>query len=221
MFHRHFFYSDNAAGGTGAGTSTAASAASAEPTVPKSRLDEEAQKRRSLEAEVGQLKSRLEESGKIGEELDRVRKGEESWKDKYKALEGQISRSSAARKAGIDDDEGVEIAHVLFQRQPADKRGTFEDWLGGLAKEGAEVPKPLQPYITKKTEGRQEAGGGGQAAGAASGGSPFMPRPAVPSGAPSGKSSWDPSVMGTVLEKARQGDPAAMEQLRKATGRTK
>lgn len=208
MFYRGLFYSDGAAGGANPTPNPA------EPTVPKARLDEEAQRRRALEVELGQLRGKLDESGKIGEELDRVRKGEESWKEKYKALEGQIARSSAARKAGIDDDEGVEIAHVLFQRAPADKRGTFEDWLGGLRKEGAEVPKPLQPYL-KKAEAAQEPSAGGQTGGG------FLPRPAVPSGAPTGKASWDPNVMGEVLKRAQQGDLAAIEQLRKATGRTK
>lgn len=52
-------------------------------------------------------------------------------------------------RAGIDDDDGAEVARLLFGKIPADQRpkGGLVEWIGTMRADPAKTPKPLAPYL--------------------------------------------------------------------------
>ena len=66
-----------------------------------------------------------------------------------RARKCSICERLALHRAGIGDDDGQEVARLLWSRLPAEgKPKTIEEWVGGLRAEGAVVPKPLAAYLT-------------------------------------------------------------------------
>jgi hypothetical protein len=78
-------------------------------------------------------------------------------------LEGKLAEITAAREAdtarwgeelalaevGLADQLGRDVARAVYQRLPEQDRPTLPDFARGLSKEGADIPKPLQPYFTR------------------------------------------------------------------------
>lgn len=78
------------------------------------------------------------------------------------ALRSQLAELTAARAAetaswgeekelmrsGLLDDEGRDVARLLYQRTPESERPkSIGEWIGGLRAEGATIPRALQPYL--------------------------------------------------------------------------
>lgn len=82
----------------------------------------------ALEAEVGTHKTAAETAaGELGALRDRF----------------------DLHRAGITDDDGAEVARMLYQRVPAEQRpaGGLAEWVAGFREAPDTAPKPLSPYL--------------------------------------------------------------------------
>lgn len=106
--------------------------------VPYGRFNEVLQQRNELkaqweQADVDGLRSRATE-------LEQALEAERSGRAEDRALFG----------AGLTDPEGQAVARFLYGRLEEKPEGGMGAWLSSLSAEGAEVPKPLAPYMAQQ-----------------------------------------------------------------------
>ncbi len=82
---------------------------------------------------------------------------------KATTLEAQLAELTTARQAdaarwseelaladvGLTDPVGRDVARVVYGRLPEKDRPAIADYVRSLSAEGADVPKPLQPYFSR------------------------------------------------------------------------
>ncbi len=168
-------------------------AEAAKGPVPYERFAALVAEKRALKAkasEVDTMRAQLAELGKRAETAEAaLTAGRSEWTER-----------TALIRAGIDDDDGIEVARSIYARQPAEGRKPMEEWIAALKVEGASVPKPLAPYLTAATTTATKAG----------------PKPAAPQGqAPSAGGALTPEVIKQAYAAvaARPGDTAAVARL--------
>ena len=131
------------AGATGGGGDDTPEAAAKQP-VPYERFAAVVAERKALRSQVAgtaDLQAKLDAATKRADAAESaLASGRQEWEER-----------SALWKAGVDDDDGIDVARTLYGRLPADKRPTMSEWIAGLKAEGATVPKPLAPYLAQQT----------------------------------------------------------------------
>lgn len=122
--------------------STTTHADTAQGPVPYTRFAEVAQERAALKAQVATLtesaakfEAAAKDAAEARAELDRLR--------------SDYAERTALTKSGITDEDGQDVARLLYGRLPAEgKPKSIGEWVGALRAEGATVPKPLAPYLS-------------------------------------------------------------------------
>jgi hypothetical protein len=130
------------AGAGGGGGDDTPEAAAKQP-VPYERFAAVVAERKALRSQVAgtaDLQAKLDAATKRATDAEAaLASGRQEWEER-----------SALWKAGVDDDDGIDVARTLYGRLPADKRPTMSEWIAGLKAEGATVPKPLAPYLAQQ-----------------------------------------------------------------------
>jgi hypothetical protein len=129
----------------------------------RARVSELTAERRDLRARVATLEAAAAESG--------------DWKAKAEAAaatlasrEAEWGDERALLRAGLADDEGIDVARTLYRRLPdADRPASIGEWVASWSAEGGIVPRAMAAYL---------GGGAGQ---------PGVPRPPPPPPAGAGK----------------------------------
>lgn len=128
--------------------------------VPKSRLDQEIAKTRAAREEaerqreqVESLRSTATETAATIAERERELQEARAAAERAEALEQERSRWSLERdvyRGGITDDEGVEVARMMYERLPEEQRpqGGIAEWL----QQRDQLPVAVRAYM----------GGGGE-----------------------------------------------------------
>lgn len=164
--------------------------------VPYERFAAVVAERRELKAkaaEVDTMRSQLAEFGQRAAAAEAALiAGRAEWEER-----------TALYRAGIDDDDGIDVARTLYARQPPEGRKPMAEWIATMRADGAAVPKPLAPYLTTPTA------------------PPTAPPKAQPKAAPA--SGQAPSASGSLTPEsikqayaaalARPGDAAAIARL--------
>lgn len=111
--------------------------------VPYERFAALVAEKRALKgkaAEVDTMRAQIAELGKRAADAEAaLAAGRSEWEER-----------TALFRAGIDDDDGIDVARTLYARQPAEGRKPMAEWIAALKAEGATVPKPLAPYLAQQ-----------------------------------------------------------------------
>lgn len=124
-------------------------AAESVPLEKYNRAKEEARKLKERVAELEPMAAKVAEleplAGKVSE-----------YEGKLKALESEhaaevarLGEDLVMAEVGLTDPLGRDTARVVYQRLPEKDRPALGDYLRSLTSEGADIPKPLQPYFTR------------------------------------------------------------------------
>jgi len=62
----------------------------------------------------------------------------------------RLTEDLAMAEVGLTDPLGRDTARVVYQRLPEKDRPAIGDYLRSLNADGADIPKPLQPYFTRQ-----------------------------------------------------------------------
>lgn len=101
-------------------------------TVPYERFRETRAELRTLKAQIESLKALETQAAEIP------------------TLRAELGRRDALlglARAGIVDDDGAEVAMLLWGRQPEAERKPIGEWVASLRATPDAVPRPLQPYL--------------------------------------------------------------------------
>jgi hypothetical protein len=160
--------------------------------VPYERFAAVTAEKNALKEEIGPLRERA--AG-----LDAAIRERDAARAELATATAGFADRTALYRAGVDDDEGQDVARALYARLPQDSRpASLGDWLTGLRAEGASVPRALAPYLRQPAAPAAATPAPGAQAAAA-------PRPAAPAASP-------PPAAGRVDEIALR---AAREKARK------
>lgn len=120
--------------------------------VPLEKYNKAKEEARKLTARV----SELEPLAAKAAELEPLAGKLAEYEGKLKAMEtehasalARLGEDLAMAEVGLTDPLGRDTARVVYQRLPEKDRPALGDYLRSLSGEGAEVPKPLQPYFTR------------------------------------------------------------------------
>ena len=69
----------------------------------------------------------------------------------HSATLSRLTEDLAMADVGLTDPLGRDTVRLVYGRLPEKDRPALGDYVRGLTAEGAEVPKPLQPYFTRAT----------------------------------------------------------------------
>jgi hypothetical protein len=106
-------------------------------TIPYERFQRVNAERRDLKKQLGELEALKAQAGRVAE------------------LEARIARGDAMlglTRAGITDDDGAEVALMLWGKLPEKDRPGIAEWVAGLRENPDAAPKPLLAYLAKPAE---------------------------------------------------------------------
>lgn len=205
-------------GGTsGGGGGGGGGGGSSEKTVPYKRFQELVRQKRELQDKLDALERETQGAVEKAATSDTLAKRVKELEKELTTKSAQWDEERALFQTGFTDEDGVAIARSLHSRLPEKDRPTLGDWLKGIAKDPANAPKGLVPYLPpppKDGEGEGKGGKGtegGKGSGSGSGSSSGA------SGA--GKGSGLGSTRGGVKAGGQQGadgEPASAEKIREA-----
>lgn len=183
--------------------------------VPRARLNEVSKALDDAKAasqahvdKIRDLESQAAAAGKVPE-LSAQLETLQAERDKLAREASTAAQEVVLVRAGLHDDEGIQVAKTLYGALPEEGRPSLTEWL-------AKGHRALQPYMaagatTQPAAGAESKTGGNEAAGSTQGeGAASPPAPATPSPSSAGKVNGEPGASGEV----RLSD-LSVEELRK------
>ena len=111
-----------------------------EQMIPKSRLDQVLEQKRQLQSQLETLASKMSE-------LETTVKSAEGLTSRIAELESSLEatkfKASTERtmlQAGLRDEEGLQVAQMLYDALPEDNKPSLQDWLKS-------PPRAVQAYL--------------------------------------------------------------------------
>jgi len=152
-------------------------------TVPRQRFNELVTERDALKGQLTDQTRQLKSYEERAATADTLAKQLETEKAAHAATRKGFEMDLALSDAGIADQDGREVAKMLYSRLAEKDRPAISDWLGGFKAKPDSAPKALAVYLPTPVAAADPAKGAGktkQPPPRAAGGSPDGTQPGAP-----------------------------------------